>query len=278
MASIDISIVIVSHNHARFLQDCLSSLLARWHAPSLEVFVVDNCSQDGSADLVRKDFPWVNLIENQQRKGFAANNNSAIRQSSGRYVLVLNPDTETPPGALESLLAFADGKPKMGIGSLQLQFPNRQIQPSCRRFPTFASVLARRTPLRKYLWNSSLNARHLMSDFDHHQTAPVDWMLGACLLARREFLVDVGLMDEGYFLYVEDIDWCYRAWQSEWEVWYYAGAYIIHYHNAESDRRLLSQASWIHWNSIWRYYRKHLAPPWLQLKVNEERLFRNVSS
>lgn len=269
----DISIVIVSHNHARYLGDCLSSLAPALHSPRLEVLLVDNCSTDGSANLVRHGFPWVHLIENKQRNGFAANNNCAIRQSRGRYVLVLNPDTETPPGSLESLLGFADAHRRMGIGSPQLRFQSGQIQPSCRRFPTITSVLVRRTPLRTYLWDSSFNARHLMSDFDHRQTAPVDWMLGACLLARRDFLADVGLMDEGYYLYVEDIDWCYRAWQSNWEVWYYAEAHIFHHHMAESDRQLWSRASWLHMKSMWRYYRKHLAPALMRLKVHEERLF-----
>jgi len=272
MTTPDISIVIVSHNHAGYLPDCLRSLAPNVHASQLEVFVVDNCSTDGSALLVREGFPWVKLIENQRRLGFAANNNCAIRQSKGRYVLILNPDTETPSGALESLSAFADTHPHIGISSLQLRFPDGKIQPSCRRFPTFGSVLVRRTPLRKFLRNSSLNARHLMSDFDHAHTAPVDWALGACLLARREFLFDVGLMDEGYFLYVEDIDWCYRAWQSDWEVWYYADAHIVHHHLAESDRRLWSRASWFHLQSMWRYYRKHLAPGWMSLRVGEEHL------
>ena len=272
MTSPDLSVVVVSHNHARYLPKCLGSLAPELHALQMEVFVVDNCSTDGAASLVRADFPWVKLIENECRLGFASNNNRAIRKSTGRHVLVLNPDTETPPGALESLVSFADAHPHIGISGLQLRFPGGKIQPSCRRFPTFSSVLARRTPLRQFLWNSALNAHHLMHDFDHGHTAPVDWALGACLLARREFLADVGLMDEGYFLYVEDIDWCYRAWKSDWEVWYYADAYITHHHLAESDRRLWSRASWLHLKSMWRYCRKHLAPGPLHLKVNEERL------
>jgi len=272
MISPDISIVIVSHNHARYLPACLHSLAPAQHTLQLEVFVVDNCSTDGSATLVRESFPWVKLIENEQRSGFAANNNRAIRQSCGRYVLVLNPDTKTPPGALDALVTFADAHPRMGIGSLQLRFPDGQIQPSCRRFPTLGSVLARRTPFRKFLRSSSLNAHHLMRDFDRHQTTRVDWMLGACLLARQDFLMNVGLMDAGYFLYVEDIDWCYRAWKAGWEVWYYADAYVTHHHLAESDRKLWSRASWLHLQSMWRYYRKHLAPDPMRLQVNEEYL------
>jgi GT2 family glycosyltransferase len=133
-------------------------------------------------------------------------------------------------------------------------------------------VLARRTPIRKFLRSTQLNQRHLMADFDHARTAEVDWMLGACLLVRREVLVSVGLLDAGYGLYAEDIDWCLRAWRSGWRVVYFPEAQVIHAHQAHSDRRLLSWHSWIHLKSMWRYYRKHLAPEWLRLQVNEERL------
>jgi GT2 family glycosyltransferase len=111
-----------------------------------------------------------------------------------------------------------------------------------------------------------------MQDFDHNHSEQVDWLLGACLLVRREFLQDVGLLDAGYTLYAEDIDWCLRAHRAGWEVWYCAEAVVTHYHQAQSDRRLLSRASWIHLQSMWRYYRKHLAPGWLRLVVDEERL------
>jgi len=269
----DLSIVVVCHNHARYLSKCLQSINPELHASHhLEVFVVDNCSTDGSAALVRAEFPWVRLLENDHRHGFAANNNRAIRKSSGRYILILNPDTETPAGALEALLAFADGHPRAGICGPQIRFPDGQIQPSCRHFPTITSVLARRTLLRKFLRNSPLNGHHLMSGLDHSRTTIVDWMLGACLLVRREFLSEVGLMDEGYFLYVEDIDWCYRAHQADWEVWYFAETYIIHHHLALSDRQLFGRMSWYHLKSMWHYYLKHLAPSWARLHVMDERL------
>lgn len=272
MRSPDLSVVIVSHNHEAYLRTCLLALDPDRQATTLEVFVVDNASTDGSVRLVRAEFPHVRILENEHRQGYAANNNRALRLSRGRYALILNPDTETLPGALEALVTFADARPRVGLCGPQLLFPNGTPQPSCRRFPTLGSVLARRTPLRRWLWRSALNARHLMRDFDHTRTRPVDWMLGACLLARREFLQQVGLMDAGYFLYVEDIDWCYRSWQAGWKVMYYPEARIAHHHLAVSDRKFFSVYSWWHMQSMWRYYRKHLAPPWLRLNVVEERL------
>jgi N-acetylglucosaminyl-diphospho-decaprenol L-rhamnosyltransferase len=236
------------------------------------VWVVDNASVDDTVRLVTEQYAWAKLIRQERRRGFSANNNFAVRQSSGRYVLILNPDTVVEPGALARAIALMDAHPRAGVCGPRLNFPDGRIQPSCRRFPTLTSVIVRRTPLRVFLRQSPQNARHLMQDFDHHQSGEVDWLLGACLLVRREFLQDVGLLDAGYTLYVEDIDWCLRAHRAGWEVWYCADAVVTHYHQAQSDRRLISRASWIHLKSIWRYYRKHLAPGWLRLAVDEERL------
>lgn len=268
----EVSVVIVSNNDAHFLGACLDALAAERARLALEVCVVDNASTDATAQLVRDQYPWVCLLPQPRRGGFSTNNNAALRRATGRYLLVLNPDTEVLPAALQRLVAFMDEHPRVGLCGAQLVFPDGSIQPSCRRFPTAASVLARRTPLRSFLRNSALNARHLMADFDHTQTGAVDWLLGACLFARREVLREVGLLDAGFTLYAEDIDWCYRARLAGWQVAYVPAARIRHHHQAKSDRALLSRHSWIHLKSMWRYYRKHLAPGWLRLHVIEERL------
>ena len=268
----DLSVIIVSHNHARYLTRCLDSLRPEHHRISMEIWLVDNCSQDGSAQLVRVAFDWVHVLENSTRRGFSANNNRALRRSTGRYALLLNPDTETPPGALEHWLAYLEAHPRVGLSGPRLLFPSGVVQPSCRRFPTLGSVLVRRTPLRRWLRQSPCNARHLMADLDHDQNCAVDWMLGAALLVPRRFLQTVGLLDEGFFLYVEDIDWAYRAHQGGWEVWYHADSRIVHHHLAESDRKLLSLMSWYHLKSMWRYFWKHLAPAGLRTRVTPELL------
>lgn len=266
----DVSVVIVSHDHAAYLKACLDSLAPGVQAASAEVFVVDNHCTDGTAELVRTGYPWVRLIENTRRQGFAANNNRVIRESRGRHVLLLNPDTEMLPGALDRLVAYMDREPRVGLCGPQLVFPDGRVQLSCRRFPTLSSVIARRTPFRSWLRNSDMNRRHLMADSDHGSSRPVDWVLGACLIVRRELMLTVGLMDEGYFLYVEDIDWARRAWKAGWEVTYYPEARIVHHHLAKSDRALVSGYSWHHLRSMWRYYRKHLAPRWFRLDVTPE--------
>ena len=163
----DLSIVTISTNEGHFIGPCLRSLWSTAGQLALEVFVVDNCSTDRSAEIARASFPGVQVIRNQTRRGFSANNNAAIRLSRGRYILVINPDTVFHQGALETLVAFMDAHPEVGICGPQLRFPDGSIQPSCRRFPTWRSVLARRTPLRRFLWNSSLNANHLMLQTDY---------------------------------------------------------------------------------------------------------------
>jgi N-acetylglucosaminyl-diphospho-decaprenol L-rhamnosyltransferase len=267
-----VSVIVVSHGHAAFLPTCLASVYASWPGEDLEVFVVANLRDDGSAELVRESFPRAHLIENERPRGFAANNNAALRRSRGRYLLLLNPDTELRPGALEAMMAAVDGEERVGLCGPQLLYPDGRVQPSCRRFPTLASVIARRSPLRVFFRDSPANRRHLMADFDHSRASRVDWMLGACLLVRRDLLREVGLLDEGYFLYVEDIDWAYRARAAGWHAWYEPGARVVHHHLARSDRALLSRYSWLHLQSMWRFFRKHLAPPPLRMRVTHETL------
>jgi GT2 family glycosyltransferase len=261
----DVSIIIVSHNHARYLPACLSSLKIRCGELATEVLVIVNLPGDGSAQVAREYLPSAQVIENSAPRGFAANNNIGIRLSRGRYVLLLNPDTVVEENAIGKLVAFMDAHPKAGICGPQLCFPDGRIQPSCRRFPTWRSVLARRTPLRRLLWNSRLNARHLMADFDHDREQAVDWMLGACLMARRAAIDEVGMLDEGYTLYVEDIDWCYRMRQRGWDVYYVPSARVIHHHLAVSDRRWLTRQTVLHYQSMGRFVWKHYLRPRLTL-------------
>lgn len=256
----DVSVITVSHNHRLYLDRCLTALANQGGSLSLEIFVVDNASQDGTADFVREHFPQVRLLAERVRRGFSANNNLAIRRSQGRYILLLNPDTEAAPTALEQLVHFMDTHPEVGVCGPQLRFPDGSVQPSCRAFPTWRSVLVRRTPLRCFLKNSAFNRQHLMLDLDHTLTQEVDWMLGACLMIRRETLDEIGLLDERYFLYIEDIDFCLRAHRRGWKVYYRPEAVVIHHHLAVSDRKLFSKYSYYHFMSMFYYFLKYQLP------------------
>lgn len=277
MAALPLSVIIVTHNHAAYLSRCLDSLVLQVEQAGGEIIIIDNRSDDASVAVARR-YPQVRLYVNQERRGFAANANYGLALAQGRYLLLLNPDTEVLPGALEKLLGFMDAHPQVGLCGAQLLFPDGRVQPSPRRFPTLGTVIARRTPLRVFLRNSRLNRHHLMLDMDHSQPQEVDWLLGACLLVRREALEEVGPLDEGFFLYIEDIDWARRMHQAGWKVYYVPAAQIIHHHLAVSDKRFLSRQMWVHACSMVRYARKYLLPPipWLSVRSNKMDIWQSV--
>jgi len=254
-----LSVITVTHNHAPYIGRCLAALVPQVAQLGGEVIVIDNRSDDASAAIAQA-YP-VQLHINQTRQGFSANNNRGMAMAQGRYLLLLNPDTEVLPGALSTLIEFMEQHPQVGLCAAQLLFPDGSVQPSPRRFPTLGSVIARRTPIRFLLRHSALNQRHLMQDIDHNQIQPVDWLLGACLLIRRQVLDSVGPLDEGYFLYVEDIDWARRIHQAGWLVYYVPTAQIVHHHLAVSDKKLFSRYMGFHLQSMVRYVRKYLLPP-----------------
>lgn len=271
---IPLSVITVTHNHAAYIGRCLDALVPEVAHLGGEVFVIDNRSDDASAAIAAR-YSNVHLHINTERRGFSANNNCGMALAQGRYLLLLNPDTEVHPGALQTLVEFMDQHPQVGLCGAQLLFPDGSVQPSPRRFPTLGSVIARRTPLRVFLQRSRLNQRHLMLDVDHTEARPVDWLLGACLMIRREVLDTVGPLDEGYFLYVEDIDWARRIHAHGWDVYYVPTATITHHHLAVSDKKLFSRYMWLHLKSMVRYTRKFLLPalPGLAIRGYQHRVW-----
>lgn len=224
---VDLSVIIVSYNTCRLLRECLQSVYVHSGPIDFEVYVVDNNSQDGSADMVAEAFPQVKLIRNLNNRGFAAANNQALEVADGRYLMLLNSDTLVRPGAFEQLVAFMDAHRQAGYCGPKLLNGDGSHQPSARRFPTpLTSAYAmlgmdRRRP----------NSRHTLNDPVHLDTrAPVqaDWLSGACLVVRREAMQQVGLMDDGYFLYFEENDWCLRMYGKGWQGWYIPNAEVIH--------------------------------------------------
>ncbi|MDX2097413.1 MAG: glycosyltransferase family 2 protein [Leptolyngbyaceae cyanobacterium bins.59] len=258
--TLPLSVITVTHNHAAYIGRCLEALVPEVDRVGGEVILIDNRSDDESAEIIRR-YPTVHLHVNQGRHGFSVNNNRGMAIAQGRYLLLLNPDTEVHPGALQTLIDFMDTYPEVGMCGAQLKFPDGTVQPSPRRFPTFGSTLIRRTPLRLFLRHSRFNRQHLMLDVDHSQPRPVDWLLGACLFVRREVVEQVGPLDEGFFLYVEDIDWARRMHDAGWEIYYVPTATITHHHLAVSDKKFFSRYTWLHIQSMIRYIRKYLLPP-----------------
>ena len=256
--SLDLSIVTISTNQEKLLKACLTSIYGNKHEVGYEVIVVDNVSSDGTSELVRTQFPQAILVVNQTKLGFAANNNKGIRVGKGRYLLILNPDMEVLPGSLDELVAFMDGHPEAGIAGSKLLNSDLSLQYSCRMFSTVPVVLLRILRIDMFFSNHRLIEKYLMSDWDHSEIRSVDWILGACMIVRREAMDEVGMMDEDFFLYFEDQDWCYRMCRKRWNVFYVPSAQMIHHHQRASARGLFSKYNRAHMRSMIRFFLKRL--------------------
>lgn len=251
-----ISVVIVSYNTKDLLRNCLKSIQSGDAGLVSEIIVVDNKSSDGSQQMVAEEFPQVLLIKNSENLGYAKAVNRGISQSRSKYILVLNPDIEVMEGSILNLWRFMETHPDVGIAGAQLLNPDGSIQMSCRTFYTFPVFLLRRTPLGRLFPNAKVLRKHLMADWDHQSDREVDWVLGACLMVRREALDRVGGMDERFFLYFEDVDWCYRMKKHGWKVYYVHSAKMKHLHRRESAKILPDMKVVSHFLSMIHFYDK----------------------
>ncbi len=209
------------------------------------------------ANLPLEAEPAARLLTNERPLGFAANVNRGVAETNGELVVVANPDTDPAPDAVAILAELAAGGPRRGVVGPQLRYPDGRWQPSRRRFPTVAGTLVRRTPLRYAARPFERQRRHYLLDEQPTEPVPADWMLGAFLLLRREMLEQLGGFDEGFRLYGEDIELCYRAARAGWERWYVPAAVVTHRYAAEIDRGLLTRRTLWHWRGIARFVRKH---------------------
>jgi len=254
----DLSICVVSWNTKDLLAQCLASVYANTQDITFEVFVVDNASGDGSAQMVRERFPQVRLIENSENVGFAKANNQAIRESAGRCVLLLNSDTVVQPDALTQMIIFMDAHPDAGIVGGKLLDPDRSFQASYGDFPTFVSELLNITGLAKWLYGRYYPSH---PPEESCEARAVDWVGGACLMARRTAIEQVGLPDEGYFMYSEEVDWCYRFHQAGWKIYFLPDAQIVHLGGQSSRLADEKKLLWL-WRSRVRFLSKHRNVVW----------------
>jgi hypothetical protein len=242
----DLSISIVNTNNRDLLLACLQSIAGT----DAEIVVLDNASEDGSADAVRERFPDVRMIAQEFRAGFGANHNTVIRTTSGRYVYVLNEDTTAEDWRFDGLVAYLDAHPRVAALGPKLVYPDGRRQDSAWRFPT---------PLVSTLGLLSLG-RVGVKQSRGDAARSVDWVMGAALLLRRAALAEVGLFDEGFFLYSEEVDLQFRLRQAGWQVHYFPEATVVHHESQFSagipDRRINEM-----WRSRHRYWRKHHSAP-----------------
>lgn len=234
--NIDASIIIVNWNTKDILRDCLNSVIEQTKDIVYEIIVVDNASADGSAQMVRKEFPSVILIENSENLGFAAANNRGIKASKGRYILLLNSDTIILNNAIAQTLSFADNNQNAAAVACKVLNPDMSLQSTCFMFPSLLNMILSTSYLYKLLPKSKFFGRERMTWWGRDTVREVDAVTGCFMLVRRSAVEKVGLMDERFFVYGEETDWCRRFKQAGWKVLFTPDTEIIHYGKASSSQ------------------------------------------
>jgi N-acetylglucosaminyl-diphospho-decaprenol L-rhamnosyltransferase len=251
-----LSVIIVNWNVRDLLHRALSSILASWgERPGLEIIVVDNGSRDGSVDMVQADFPQVRVIVNRENRGFTGGNNQGIDAATGEFLLLLNPDTEVLNDALPCLVDYAKARPDIGLIGPQMLWPDGSVQSSRRRFPSLPVLFLEST------WLQALAPRRVLHNYYAQDKADnieqdVDWITGAAMLTRRKVVEQVGELDEGFFMYSEEVDWCRRIKQAGWRVVYYPDARIIHHEGKSSEQVVAARHIYFQSSKV-RYTRKY---------------------
>jgi N-acetylglucosaminyl-diphospho-decaprenol L-rhamnosyltransferase len=259
----DLSIVVVSYNSRELLGRCIESIRAARDGLAVELFVVDNASRDGSAEMVAERFPEATLIASERNLGFGRANNLAFARARGRYVLMLNPDTEVRPDALRELLAFADGHPEAGVVGARLDYPDGRFQHSAFRFPDLGQALFGFFDVVPI--DSPINGRYRPEQFE--RDFPAEHLLGACLLLRREALEQVGGFDPRYFMYFEETDLCMRLRRAGWQNLFTPDARVVHVSAASTSAAPERMSVEFHRSQAY-FYRKHYGlPGYAALKV-----------
>jgi len=272
-----LAVIIVSWNVRDLLRACLESALADIEAAALPVsiWVVDNASSDGSVAMVRAEFPSVNLIADDRNLGFAGGNNAALRamgfpdraDDQPAAVLLLNPDTLIQPGALSELLRFIDRYPRAGLAGARLSFGDGSFQHGAFAFPGLWQLAIELLPLPGRLYESALNGRYARHLYQAETPFPIDHPLGAAMLVRREAIWQAGLLDEGYQMYVEEVDWAKRIKTAGWLAYCVPTAHIIHL-GGQSTAQVQAESFINLWRSRQRFYHKYY--PGLKAKVAQQ--------
>ena len=256
-----VTVILVSYQSRDALAGCLRSLERERASIPLDVVVVDNASRDGTPEMVETTFPWVTLVRNDENEGFARAANVALTSASTPYVLLLNPDMLVPPRAIADAVAELERRPDVGMLGVKLVRPDGTFDHACKRgFPTVPSALAYFLRLDRIWPKSRRFARYTAGHLAEDEAGPVDAINGAYMLIRREAAESVGPLDERYWMYAEDLDWCHRFWKRGWKVLYWPGVEVIHWKGGSSgDVRSWPLNRAFH-HSMWLFYDQHHAP------------------
>ena len=255
--SVDISVIIVNYNVKEFLEQAIRSVYRSAGALEIELFVVDNNSVDGSVEMVHARFPEVHLIANEENTGFSTANNQAIQLAKGRHLFILNPDTIVQEDTLTTLVEFLDAHPKAGAVGCKILNPDGTFAPESRRsFPTPAVAFYRMTGLSRLFPKSRTFGRYNLSYLSPDEAAEVDALSGSCMVVRAKAVEQAGMFDEDFFMYGEDLDWCYRIQQAGWTIHYTPDTQIIHY-KGESTKKGELRYVLLFYGAMLRFAEKH---------------------
>jgi GT2 family glycosyltransferase len=252
-----VSVVILNYKTKGLLKNCVKSIYASTHGLDYEIIVVDNGSNDGVGEMIKKRFPKVKFIQNKDNLGFGSGNNIGIRKVKGDYVAIVNPDTSFKENSLKKMYDFMKDHSEAGIVAPQLVNPDGSIQHTRCRFPEFLMPVYRRTPLKKLGLIDKKIKRYLTLDKDYSKAMKTDWVFGAILFIKRKAIEDVGLFDERFFLGFEDTDLCRRFWERNHQVWYYPKTQIVHYPHRFSSKNIFSKSVKEHILSWIKYFKKY---------------------
>jgi len=257
----DLSIIVLNYKQKGLVKYCLKNLLSLSLPILYEIIVVDNASADGLATMLKNEFMSVKLVQAEANRGYAAGNNLGIKAAQGKYILVLNPDVYLSQHAILGLIDFMEKNPQAGMVGPKVLNPDNTLQYTCLNFPDWHLPFFRRTILGKTKAGQDWLRHYQMQDENLDQPIKAPWLYGACLMISQSALNKVGLLDERYFLYLEDLDWCRRFWENNFEVWYNPLVSAIHFHqrlSAESGflNVIFSRPARIHLTSWLKYYWK----------------------
>ncbi|PIR96114.1 MAG: glycosyl transferase family 2 [Candidatus Doudnabacteria bacterium CG10_big_fil_rev_8_21_14_0_10_42_18] len=255
MPDIDISIIVLSYQSQMHLEVLLPSIEESAKGLSVETIIVDNGSTDGSKEWLKQqmdkgaNFKLISLADNL---GFSKGNNLGIKEAKGRYILLLNPDTKLSPDTLQTMTGFMDNHPEVGAGGCKLVKPDGKLDLACRRrFPNPVNSFK-----RLFLTD---NKDYNYTDIDDNQSMEVDSVVGAFMFIRREATEKIGLLDEKFFMYGEDLDWCWRCKEAGYKVWYLPETTVLHYKGESSKKVSFKALFWFH-EAMWIFYKKHYSP------------------
>ncbi len=252
----DVSIIVINWNGRELLARCLQCVQATVKRVDYEVIVVDNASTDGSQEMVKSNFPDTRLIENTQNVGFAKANNQGMGIAQGRYVLLLNSDAFVKDGTIDTMVAFMDSHPDAGMAACKLLYEDGTVQPSCSHFPSLETEFYTAVGLEKLFPNSRVFGKYQMRYWDHNDVREVDVILGAFMMVRREVIAQIGVMDDSFFMYSEEVDWCYRCKKAGWKIYATPETDAVHIWGGTSQQVRAEMIVQLYLSRV-KFFRKH---------------------